>query len=377
VKREKQKAAEAKAPKQPPAPIDTAAVEKILSDPAVAPQAEADVALATVEAARAASRPDVLWALSSHPLREIGKAARRALHLLRSRGVEVGEAPAVLAAPSALPKPEEAAEPCRTTPVDGFGDRALWIPLKRAQGFDLFELILSDERGMVEAHRVEVSRKQLRAHFAALPQGGVGVYEIPRERAADLVAQALTLGGDPRAVTEARQLLERLGGGDPAKAASVSAAAPAAPEDTQRLAEAGALFDEPEARTFVPAEELLREVAGKLDEIDVSPLLLDERQKTDRRQHVLDQAVETYFTPERRARYARRLFELCDLWTAEGRSTAAARAAATARQLTGSGAILENPFARRMFHRVFGPVPGAEKPAQPEAPAKGGLILPG
>lgn len=370
MKREKQKAAEA-------TPIDAAAIEKVLSDPAAAAQAEAGVALAAVEAARAGSRPEVLWALSSHPIREVGKAARRSLHLLRSRGVEVGEPPAAPVAHLAVQKPQEVSEPCRTTPVDGFGDRALWIPLKRAQGFDLFELILSDERGMVEAHRVEVSRKQLRAHFASLPQGGVGVYEIPPERAAGLVAQALALGGDPRAVTEARQLLERLGGGDPAQAASISAVAAPAPDDAARLAEAGSLFDEPEARTFVPAEELLREVAAKLDEIDVSPLLLDERQKTDRRQHVLDQAVESYFTSERRARFARRLFELSDLWSAEGRSGAAARAAATARHLAGSGAILENAFARRMFHRVFGQVPVAEKAVSPEQPDKGGLILPG
>jgi hypothetical protein len=358
-------------------PIDASAVERLLSDPAAAAQAEVGVALAAVEAARAASRPEVLWALSEHPTREIGKAARRALHLLRSRGVEVGERPGTPAVQVTAAKPEESTtEPCRTTPVDGFGDRALWIPLKRTQGFDLWELILSDERGVVEAHRVEISRKQLHAHFASLPRGGMGIYELPQARAAGFLAEAIALGGDPRALGEARQLLDRLGGGDPALAAPAAAADPALPDESARLAESPALFDEPEARTFVPTEELLRELAGKLDEIDVSPLLLDDQQKIDRRQHVLDQAVESYFTPERRTRYARRLFELSDLWNAEGRSASAARAGATARHLAGAGPILDSPFARRMFQRVFAPPPTTPAP-EPEKHSQGGLILPG
>ncbi len=375
MKPEKQKRPKSKESAAVPIPVDAAAVERLLKDPTTASEAGADIARAAIEAARAASRPDVLWALSGHPAREIGKAARRALHLLRARGVEVGERPAAPAAPVTLAKTEEASEACRTTPVDGFGDRALWIPLKRMQGFELWELILSDERGVVEAHRVEVSRKQLRAHFASLPQGGVGIYELPLERAAGFLAEAITLGGEPRALTEARQLLDRLGGGDQAKAIPTSAAAAPPADEALRLAESAQLFDEPEARTFVPAEELLRELAAKLDEIDVSPLLLDERQKTERRQHVLDQAVEGYFTPERRARYARRLFELSDLWASEAREVLAARAAATARHLAGPGPILESPFARRMFHRVFGPPPAAPPP-EPEKTAKGGLILP-
>jgi hypothetical protein len=248
------------------------------------------------------------------------------------------------------------------------------VPQKRVQGFELWELILSDETGVRELHRIELSRKQLRAHFDSLPKGGNGVHEVSRERAAGYLAEALAVGGGPREMTEARELLGRLGG--PATvAAPMSPAAP--PDDAQRLAESAALFDEPALRTFVPPEPLLRELAAKFDEIDVSPLLLDERQKSDRRQHVIDQAVEGYFTPERRARYARRLFELSDLWVAEGRADSAARAAAAARHLAGSAAILENPFARKMFQRIFAHVPAAEAAPEPPKPAAGGLIVPG
>jgi hypothetical protein len=158
--------------------------------------------------------------------------------------------------------------------------------------------------------------------------------------------------------------------------APVSASAAPAGDDRERLAESALLFDETELRTFVPPERLLRELALKLDEIDVSPLLLDGRQKSERRQHVLDQAVESYFTRERRARYARRLFELCDLWTSRGRSEPAARASAVARHLVGAGPILEDPFSRRMFDRIFA-APSAAPAPEPEKPASGSLILPG
>jgi hypothetical protein len=360
-------------------PVDTQAVESLLADPAAVAQASVGVASAAIEAALAKRLPIPLWALAKHPAREVGKAARRALHLLRSRGVDVGEQPA--AAPAArtnAPGPEEATEPCRTTAVDGFGDRALWIPLKRVQGFDLWELILSDELGIREVHRVELSRKQLRGHFESLPKGGMGAYVVARSRAAGLLAEALALGGGPRESSEARELLGRLGAEGSSQVAPVLAEAPVGSpaEEAQRLSESAALFDEPELRTFVPPETLLRELAVKLDEIEVSPLLLDERQKSDRRQNVLDQAVESYFTPERRARYARRLLERSDLWAAEDRADLAGRAAAVARHLAGSGAILENPFARRMFQRIFSRLPEVEKP-EPEKPAASALIVPG
>jgi hypothetical protein len=368
---------------EPPDPIVDEAVERLLGDPTAAAQSPAGVALAAVEVARAKGLPNVLWALSGHPTREVGKAARRALHLLRSRGVAVGERPEAPRSKVALSPPQpgdEASEPCRTTTADGFGDRALWIPLKRLQGFELWELVLSDELGVREVHRAELSRKQLRAHFASLPKGGMGIYVLPRPRAAGLLAEAIALGGAPRELTEARGLLDRLGGGNPATAVPDSAVVGAPGDDPERLAESAQLFDEPELRTFVPPEQLLRELALKLDEIEVSPLLLDGRQKADRRQHVLDQAVESHFTPVRRARYARRLFELCDLWTAEEKPMPAARAAAVARHLVGAAPILEDPFARRMFQRIFAKPPaatqGSETP-EPEKPVSGGLIVPG
>ncbi|MHB8418995.1 MAG: hypothetical protein ACYDCL_13035 [Myxococcales bacterium] len=352
-------------------------MEALLAEPGAAAKAPPEVAAAAVEAAQAKARPDVLWALSTHPTRAVGKSARRALHLLRSRGVDVGERPLPPPVKLTEEEPDPALDLCRATPIDGFGDRALWVPLKIPHGLELWEAILSDEAGVRLVRRVEMSRRQLRAHFQALSGQDVAISEVPRERAAALLAEAASLGGEPRALAELRELSDRLGPADLALAAPLSMGAPPLPpaEEAACLAESAALFEEAALRSFVPEEAALREMAVRIDEVEVSPLALDERQKAERRQRIVEEAIGGYFTPVRRARLARRLFELVDVWTREGRTPSSRRAAAAARQLAGNGPALENPFARAMFTRLLRLPAKEETPAEPTV-TPGGLILP-
>jgi hypothetical protein len=356
---------------------DPAAVESLLADPGSAAKASPEVATAAVEAAQARVKPDVLWALANHPVRAVGKSARRALHLLRSRGVEVGERPLPHPVKVGTPEHEPELELCRASAIDGFGDRALWVPLRLPHGIELWQAIISDEAGIREVQRVELSRRQLRQHFDAVSREDVAIGDVSRARASALLAESIALGADARVAAEARDLLGRLGPADPALAKPVSMGAPPLPavEESARLAESAALFGERALQSFVPAEASLRELAAKLDEVDVSPLALDARQKAERRRRTVDDAIEAYFTPARRARLARRLFELVDLWTNERRALPAAQAAAAARHLAGGSPALGNPFARAMFERVFAREASPPVPRE-EPPAPGGLILP-
>jgi hypothetical protein len=160
-------------------------------------------------------------------------------------------------------------------------------------------------------------------------------------------------------------------------AAPPSAQAVPGPEELARLAEGPELFAEPELRSYVPPEDALRELGTRLDEISVSSLVVDERQRAEQRRHAVDRLVEATFTPEARGRYSRRLFELSDYFAATARPEAAARAAATARHLGGTAPILDNPFARQLFARlVREPAPTGEEPPRPP-PRDPRLILPG
>ncbi|MHB1843695.1 MAG: hypothetical protein ACYCWW_02520 [Deltaproteobacteria bacterium] len=362
-----------------PTTLSDASLEPLLAAPASSVTAPAELALALALAAVERRRPEVLWALAGHPERAVVKAAKRGLHLLRSRGVAVGEPERPAAPPSRAAEPEEL-PPCHATAIDGFGDRALFVPMKRAKGVELWQLILSDERGLVEIEPIELSRRQLRAFFGAQSsEGALAAREVSRERAAALIAEAVALAPDAPLTPRAKALLERLGGGEPKAAQPSSASALPLPDERARLLESSALFEEPELASFVPPEDELRSLAQKLDEIQVSPLLLDERQRAERFEHAIAQAVVTYFSPARRGRLARRLFELSDRWLADGRLPAAERAQAAARQLVAAGDILENPFARRLFARIFPPPPPPKREgsAPPEpAPGPSGLILP-
>ncbi len=366
-----------KPPEKPAAAAaDPAAVEALLADPSAAAKAPAEVAAAAIALAQAKTRPDLLWALSGHPDRAVGKAARRALHVLRSRGVAVGERPLPPPVQIGAAAPEPEPELCRASAIDGFGDRVLWLPLRVSHGLELWQVIVSDEAGVQQVQRGEISRRQLRAHFESIEREEVTLGRLSLARAAALIAEAVALGGEPRALAELQELTARLGPADPSLARPLSMGAPPPPaaDEEARLSESAALFDERALASFVPAEEALRELALKIEEVDVSPLALDERQKVERRRRLLDDAIEAYFTPERRARMARRLFELVDLWAEHGQPAPAARAAAAARQLVAKGPALGNPFARRMFERlVREPAPLPEPEA---AKSPGGLILP-
>jgi hypothetical protein len=326
---------------------------------------------------------DELWRLARAPVKAVAKAARRALYVLKLRGVEVGGGPlALVREPLAPVSPEHVAgtadrEPCLVTPIDGFGDRALWIPIKRKLGFFVSQSVLSDVGGVRACEGTEMSRRQLRQFFAGLREGeGVAPVEVPRSRALALLAEAVALAPEAQGARAATRLIADAHEPTQGLAAPSSAAADRGPDEPARLAEASELFAEPELRSYVPPEEALRALGARLDEISVSSLVVDERQRAEQRRHAVDRLVEATFTPEVRARYSRRLFELADYFAATDRPPAAARAAATARHLGGSAPILTNPFARELFSRLIRePAPAHDASAQ-SPPVEPRLILP-
>jgi hypothetical protein len=321
-----------------------------------------------------------LWQLARAPAKPVAKAARRALYLLKLRGFEVGEGPLALVSEPPAPAPTEsapAAEPCFATPIDGFGDRALWIPLKRRLGFFVSQSVLSDVAGVRVCEGTEMSRRQMRQFFAGLREGGgIAPVEIERARALALLAEAVALDPGAAGAGPATRLIADAGGPGEGPAAARSATAPPGADERARLAQSSDLFAEPELRSYVPPEEALRALGARLEEIAVSAIVVDERQRAEQRRHAVDRLVESTFTPEVRGRYSRRLFELADYFASTDRPAAAERASAAARHLAGDAPILSNPFARELFARLVREPPPAE--AAPSAPAEEpGLILPG
>jgi hypothetical protein len=131
-----------------------------------------------------------------------------------------------------------------------------------------------------------------------------------------------------------------------------------------------ALFEDPLFTAWIPEEEALRSFAFKVDEIAVSQLYIDAPQRQQAFQRAAEEAALRYFTPPRRALYARRLLEMAHVLEEEGRIDAARTALAVSRALENDAG---NPFCRALFTHAL--EERLEKPAAPRPPAPAGTLI--
>jgi hypothetical protein len=338
------------------------------------------LAAAAARAALAASRGDVLAALAGHAEKEVAKEAKRGLHILKTRGVAVPEPPRAPAPAPALP-----AEPplaAYASAIDGQGERAVWLPRSvPGKGIEIAQAVVSDRQGLVELQVGVVGRKEWRALAKGLLSHGaaMGVGEIDRARAHAIVAAARTLNDrSGQRVPEGADLwLAQLGPAAPPPADPASAFAPLpADEERDALAASAKLHDLPLMKGWLAEEPFLRGVAAKLDEVLVSPLYIDERQRGEQMARVLAEAVETYFDAERRGLVASRLYAVAEHLQERGDPAHAQAAAAAARALAGGAPAEVIPFARLLVEKAFPPPAPAAPAPPPEAPSSPLIVAP-
>jgi hypothetical protein len=336
------------------------------------------LAVALARAALAAGRVDLLGALAGHAGKDVAKEAKRALHLLRARGVEVPEA-SRLVAPPALAPVADPGLPALASAVDGRGERVVWLP--RAQpgkGIEVGQAVLSDERGLTELRVGMLGRKEWRGFVKDLLERGarMGVMEVPRRHAHAWITagRALNERTGQRVPDGADFWLHALG---PAEAPPDPAAAlPPLPPDEEReaLLRSDKLHDLPLLAPWLAEEDYLKTVAARLDEVQVSPLYIDEGQRAAQVERVLSVAAADYLDDARRGRLASRLLSVAAHLASRGDAAHAQAAAAAARALA-SGAPAESiPFARGLVFKAFPPQPSV--PPRPSVPEGGsGLIV--
>jgi hypothetical protein len=328
------------------------------------------LAAAVLRAAFAAGRGDVLAALGGAADRQVAKEAKRHLHLLRARGVAVPEP--VRPSPAAPPPaPVESPLPCYLSSVDGHGERAAWIARSvPGKGVEVGQAILSDVQGILELQVALLGRKEYRTFGKDVGARGrnMGIVEVDRARALAVVAAARRLNDEaahpPPAGTDA--WLARLGPADPL--ADPAARFPPLPEpdEAAAVAESGRLHELPLLRGWLAEEDALRALAAKLDEIAVSPLYIDDRQRFEASVRTVSDAVQAYFDPARRARCSARLFAVAAHLTDAGDEVHSRLAAAAGRALSRGEDPARIPFARLLVEKAF---PAAEPPAAEPAPS--------
>ncbi len=331
---------------------------------------------AVARAAFSAGRADLLATLAAHPAREIAKEARRGLHLLRSRGVATPEP--VRAPPRPSPELEDPELPCFASAVDGRGERIVWIARSApGRGVEVGQAVVSDVLGLLDLQSRLLGRKEFRAFVRDLAEKGstMAIAEVEPGMARSLVAQARGLNeSSGRPLPDgADAWLARLGPAAPPD--DPRARFPPLPEEEERAAldGSGVLHELPVLRGWLADEEMLRDLARRLDEIAVSPLYLDERQRAEQAARTVAGAAEAWLDEPRRHRLAARLFATAAHLEALGEPAHARTAAAAARAVAAGVPARRIPFARLLVEKAFpaGPsaaAPGAGEPSLIVAP---------
>jgi hypothetical protein len=330
------------------------------------------LALALVHAAGRASRQDVLLELAVAPQKALAKEAKRELQRLKQKGVQVAEirpqGEAVL-----KPLPEAEAPSCYASSIDAYGERAVWWARPARQGVEVVQVVASDVKGILSCDALGLSRRSYREFVKRLPhQAVVTTAEISREHARQLIAEAEEAGtrngfSPPSSYGDALRLL----GPAPETPPPRPGESVELPDELAHQMAGAALFEDPLFMAWIPEEDALRSFALKVDEIAVSQLYIDATQRLQAFERAAEDAALAYFTPPRRALYARRLSEMAHVLNQSGRIDAARTALAVSRALEKDAS---NPFSRALFgHALEGRL---EKPAAPQPAPAGTLITP-
>lgn len=307
----------------------------------------------------------------------LAKAARKALHLLRTKGVAAPVAVKREYRPVGPHAPAE--DQSLASIIDGRGERVVWMvrPAWNGDGYDVFEAQLSESRGILGFTVANAPRKEWRAHAArVIGDGRLGVARISERHARALIEvaykQSVSVG---RTLPESFALARlSLGHYEPEPRHPALDVAPPLPltEARQRLA---ALHDLPEVRMWIPPEDALPELDVQIGNIVSSPLILDAKQRREQIHEAVARVADERLTVEWRMRYYERLNETALLLLARG-LVDEARLATTAAVLTLDAGVVaaENPFVARLFEKVIR-VPEPEPPPEPPSSSEAGSLI--
>jgi hypothetical protein len=298
---------------------------------------------------------------TSAPEKEQRKAARRALHRLRSSGVAVAMPVAGPAEPP-TPAAPETLRPllALVTAPDGIGSRLLWLLLERPRGGGQisFTLALNDVVGVKDALIDESSRRRFERQLADWRERAEREpIEIPVEYGLALLSEALALNAEshyplPRDFVIRRSMLGELP--PPPTAALIHQHVsrgqvfllPTLLEES-----AGLLESEPEFVGWVFSYDEVEPFAREYRQIDESRLLLSSEPRETRLERIIGTAIDTLYTSEMRRAFRRRLEETAYvLWTS-GRERAARQAVAAAFAIGDTGSLRTNPLLRQIVVR--------------------------
>jgi hypothetical protein len=300
----------------------------------------------------AAAGPVLSAIATAAPDKELRKAARRALHRLRSAGLDV-TVPVAANVESRAPGLASAGQVTRAlvSPIDGSGSRLLWLAVERQYGgLTAFNLALNDLVGLQDEMIADTTVRRFNVDLEQWTQrSSFKPAEVPVEYGLALLSEALALNADggaplPRDFVIRRSQLGEL---------------PPPPTDAlihkhvsrgqallmpNLLDESAAVLEEPELESWLFGYEEVRQYAREIRQAEESRLILTTEPRETREQRVLATAVDAVFTPPMRRAYRRRLEETAYLFWVSDRERAARRAVAAAFAIGDTGSLRNHPL---------------------------------
>lgn len=291
------------------------------------------------------------------------KAAKRALGVLKARGVALPEKGSVVAAVS---KPIVSFEARMIFP-DGQGAQMWWIAkVTSTGGTDVVEITTHDRAGLVALERGRPTTgnlKQIWQNWAA--RAGRVPAVVPVEYARARIAQAKALSAARRAVLPmgvdaAAELLEPAPSSVEHPMVTESLAVPSEESAVKaRLENSMRLHEEPEFSTWMPENPAATQLLQSLNERVVALPEADRvQEKVDPIVNTsIEEAADAYFSEERKRLYARRLADCAWTLYQGGRIDRAIDTLLVAQAIERAGVVSDRPseipFVRGMFLKLI------------------------
>ena len=273
------------------------------------------------------------------------KSARRALNVLRSRGVRIPEKKRV----ATLANAAETVEAWMMAPDSG-GMQLFAITSRGPSGrYNASFVYLHGSMGVARVDNATMSQSQLKEHFAkVLPGAGYGATSVPAPWARFRIADARRIQSErklaePLGFTTAARLLEPVPS-EPVTHPFDDEGFELSDDDAAELAKSSAtLHNTPEFRSWLPTntamQELLVNVGGKLTPGETP----DPQVVTQHLQSEISAATDRFFSPEVREELVRRMKDSAFSALARDGEQRALEIAATMKTILKCGLVTDPP----------------------------------
>lgn len=349
----------------------------------VDPELEGRILARLGESGQAAAVPLLRRLAAEGSDKERQKAAKRALHRLRSAGVVIDEQVEQEGFSLALDTDPGRDTRAWITGIDGAGGRIVWVMTPSATGGErLLEAVVDDEHGVRKAELMAVTRRGFRNHLAGLAANpGILIVSCsPAEVAAILwrAAERTAACGDEPPADFRRwhaEIGSRLPLDTPAAqegAAGTAIDGDAIAHDRDLLRESAQLLQRDFFAGWAVLGEEVERAARAVRTAETSRLALDDQQRTRQIDEAIAGAAAALDGPAR-ARYRERLEDMAEvLWKARHEGDARLALAAAAGFTEVGDLYAAHPFARALVQR--GVLAAYQHVREQELPAGGDRI---